>query len=144
MNAFLPKSFDSDVKPLVHVLTAPNSTQTIGYRFGGFNAGPSLLVAGHDPVATMVYDRLLQLPTLAWMRGSLTLVFLHALERDSMTPRLETLVAPKPDEIAFLPYQMDEAFHEEAAKEGYWTVLRLCASIGMISGRGIPQSKSEF
>ena len=31
---------------------------------------------------------------------------------------------------------------ETAARQGYWTTLRLCARLGIIEGRGVPYSHS--
>ena len=143
MDTLLPNLLDAKPKLDFRVLTSPKNGAAIGYQVGGFNPGPSVLVAGHDPVASLVYERLLQLPTLSRMRGDLTLVYLNALEDAAMASELEALIEPKPDEVIFLPYLNDQVLHEIAADQGYWTVLRFCTSLGMISGRGIPRSPLE-
>jgi len=131
-------SFDADNVPLIEVLTDTSGQRTIGYRLGGYHAGPSVLVAGHAPVANQVYDRLLRLPTIGWMHGTLTLVLLNELEQHGFQAYLGHRIEPRPDEMHFLSYHLDTSFHEEAAEEGYWSTLRLCAKLGMISGRGVP------
>lgn len=144
MNALSASPPRADVIPLVDVMTSPWRDKTIGYRLGGFNPGPSVLVAGHDPVAALVFDRLLQLPTLAWMRGTLNLIFLNALEREGLERHISQMIEPKPDERIYLPYVLDETHHVETANEGYWSVLRTCKDLGMIEGRGVKPPPFEF
>lgn len=124
--------------PLVEVLTSRTGRAVLGYHIGGFRPGPRLLVAGHDPVASLVYDRLLALPTLGWMRGKLTLVRLNLMEQEGLAAHFGTTVPEHPDDILFLPYRLDEVHHPRATRMGYWSVLRSCAQLGMIDGRGIP------
>lgn len=138
MNAVASDTFGTTQIPLVEFLTNDRGTATLGFRIGGFNAGPDVLVAGHTPIANLVYDRLLLLPTLAWMRGRLTLVFLHEFEREGLHSHFGKMFDPSPDELLFLPYDLIDAHHAKAASEGYWTVLRLCARLGMVTGRGVP------
>lgn len=138
MNADASFEDETFKTPQVEVLTAQKGNVTLGFRIGGFHAGPELLVVGHDPVAGLVYDRLMQLPALGWMRGRLTMVFLNEMERNCLPSDIGTLIASVPDDLFFLPYQLDAAFHAEASAEGYWSVLRSCTRLGMISGRGVP------
>ena len=145
MNAHSDNSMDVDTPPLVDVLTSQSGSKIIGYRIGGFNPGPNLLVAAHDPVAALVYDRLMLLPTLCWMRGSLNLIFLNAIEHAGINAHIGQMTDTKPDELIFLPYHLDEKHHSDAANEGYWTVLRACTAIGIISGRGVhPYASDTF
>lgn len=133
-----PSNFDSDETPLIEVLTDVSGQRTIGYKLGGYRVGPSVLVAGHAPIAAKVYDRLMRLPTIGWMHGSLTLVFLNELEQNGFQIYFGPRIEPRPDELHFLAYHLDPTHHAEAAEAGYWSTLRLCARLGMISGRGIP------
>ena len=126
-----------DQVPMIEVLTTDNGRHVLGYNIGGFYPGPKVLVAGHDPVASRVYERLVQLPTLGWMRGSLTLVCLNLMEREGLQAHFGTTIAEHPDELVFLPYHLDARHHAAAARQGYWTVLRACAQLGMIEGRGL-------
>lgn len=137
MNALPIHPDDAAESSLVHILTSPWSGSTIGYRVGGFNAGPSVLVECCDPVAPLVYDRLLRLPTLAWMRGTLNLVFLDVIEHEGLEGCVAELVGSRPDELVSLPCNLDGKHHKETAIEGYWTVLRACKALGMIEGRGV-------
>jgi hypothetical protein len=69
------------------------------------------------------------------MRGTLLLVELSAL--DSLHPNhplLETLGVI--DRTAHLPFSASGA-EGDLQQEGYWMVLKLCAEMGMISGRGV-------
>ncbi len=45
----------------------------LGYIVGGHRPGPNALVAGYQPVADLVFDALLALPSLPWIRGTLYL-----------------------------------------------------------------------
>lgn len=144
MNTMSNRIESDDALPLVEVLTNPAGTAKIGYRLGGIYAGPHVVVAGHDPIADMTYSRLISLPTIGWMRGSLTLLLMNAMERRGLLDNTMNALDPKPDEIHFLPYNLDPAFHTEAAVSGYRSTLRLCASLGMISGRGVlPENPSK-
>jgi hypothetical protein len=132
-------SFDGKTVPLLEVLTDPTGKHTIGFKLGGFKPGPNLLVAGHAPVADRVFERLTTLPTLGWMRGSLTLILLTEMERYGGDVYMGGMLDPKPDELHFLAYHLDPAHQDAAVTEGYWSTLQLCVTLGMISGRGIPK-----
>jgi hypothetical protein len=144
MNALPSHPEDAAESALVHVLTSPWSDSTIGYRVGGFNPGPNVLVECHDPDASLVYERLLRLPTLAWMRGTLSLVFREVIEREGLEECVAELIGSKPDELVSLPRDLDGKHHTETAIEGYWTVLRACKALGMIEGRGVQRPAVEI
>lgn len=127
--------FDKTEAPLVVVLTTPIDGVEFGYQVGGVSAGPHLVVAGHGPIADLVFERIIALPTIGWIKGTLSLISLDALEQPGLAFNLGNLIDPKPDEIHFLPYQLDKAFHTASAARGYWSTLRLCCRFGMISGR---------
>ncbi|KQB95526.1 hypothetical protein AL073_14925 [Loktanella sp. 1ANDIMAR09] len=137
MNTMSNRIESDDALPLVEVLTNSAGTVIIGYRLGGIYAGPHVVVAGHDPIADMTYSRLISLPTIGWMRGSLTLLLMNAMERCGLLDDTVNALDPRLDEIHFLPNNLDPAFHAEAAVSGYRSTLRLCARLGMISGRGV-------
>jgi len=127
---------------LVEVITANGGGKQLGLRIGGKYAGPKVLVAGHDPLTGMVCNRLLRLPTTHWLRGTLTLVDLNAFDDAAVSYHFSAVTEGPPDELLFLPFVADAALQEVAVKEGYWSILRLCAKLGMISGRGIPSNTS--
>lgn len=109
----------------------------IGHRVGGALVGPQLLVAGIGPLSDLVFQRLLLIPTLGWMRGQLTLVNLTKLDAFGLDIGDAGISSETPDEVMFLPYDADPAHHEVVSKEGCWAILRLCTQLGMISGRGV-------
>jgi len=121
----------------VEVLTTPVQARKLGYRLGGSRPGPKVLVAGHSVVADHVFERLLARPTLPWLRGELVLIALEALDDVRSGEPVAALTEAGFDEILFLPYAAKAPYSDEAAHEGYRTVLRLCAQHGMIDGRGV-------
>ena len=125
----------------VEVLTSPFNGQIVGYKFVGARPGPTLLVAGHAPHAGLIFDRLMDLPTLPWLRGTLCLLMLEAF--DPARPfDAGTFVEHGPiDDILFLPFAGTSPDPRETARDGYWTVLRRCGQLGMIDGRGVLQRR---
>ena len=122
---------------LVEAMTTDNSDNAIGYRMGRENAGPRVIVAGYENVADPVYDRLIALPTLGWMRGQLTMVFLDRLGKDGIRGSLHKTLGHAVDEVLFLPMVSDCSAVAEAIDAGYWSVLQCCKRLGMIDGRGV-------
>jgi hypothetical protein len=118
------------------VLAAGIKTMPFGFRIGGARVGPTLLVAGYAPIASAVFERLAGLPTLGWMRGTLVLVMLDSLDVRSLDDHSFEDVGHI-DRIFHLPYAASGGKIEVQAHEGYWSVLRLCTELGMISGRGV-------
>ena len=129
--------FKVDECPFVEVLTNDNATRTVGFKLGGHHPGPRIVVAGYFPVADAVYDRLVGLPTIGWMHGSLILIRLNELGDQTLDTYADLALDIRPDELIFLPYHSDAHNHEQAVNDGYWSILRLCAKLGMIAGRGI-------
>lgn len=121
----------------VEVLTTPSRATKLGCRPGGSRPGPKLRVAGRWPVAERVFARLLALPALPWLRGELVLIALEALDEVGAGAPIDAPSASGVDEILFLPHAATTRFSDEAAREGYRTVLRLCTQLGMIDGRGV-------
>jgi hypothetical protein len=135
--------FDTTDSPTVEVLRTPVTSVEYGFRLGGRNPGPNFLVAGHDPVASLVYARLIRLPSISRIHGTLTLINLNAMEQTGLLSHPTRLIDHNPDDIHFLSYHLDETYQEKAVKEGYWSTLRRCAQLGMISGRGIPSGPNS-
>ena len=119
----------------VEVLTRTSDACVFGYRIGGARPGPTVVVAGYAPVAPDIYDRLLKLPTLPWMRGTLVLVTLDTLDAALIEEELVGQIGPV-ERTIHLPYP-DRRDSEPEIRRGYWTVLKACARLGMISGRGV-------
>lgn len=118
---------------LVDVITDAVQSAPLGYEICGAFAGPTLLVAGHSAVAENVFDRLIKLPSLAWMHGTLVLVFLDRLERYGLDFYINQMATPAPDELVFLAFDLDPAHHAAAARAGFEDALRISARLGMIA-----------
>lgn len=128
---------------LVDVITDTTQEAPLGYEICGAFAGPTLLVAGHTAVADLVYDRLMKLPTLAWMHGTLVLVFLDRMERHGLDFHVSRMTTPAPDDLVFLPYDLDPSHHAAAAQDGFEDALRVSARLGMISEVSLPASANN-
>ena len=119
----------------IQVLTTDAEGAVLGYRFMGTRAGPHLVVAGHDAMAQEVFDRLIAIPTLPWMRGCITMVRLDLLgDIEADLAALSPFGAV--DRTIALPLS-DGVSDELAIRRGYHSVLSACADLGMISGRGV-------
>jgi hypothetical protein len=119
----------------IQVLKTESTGTVYGYRLVGANAGPQIVVAGHCDSAQQVFDRLIAIPTLPWMRGSLVFVRLDML--DDINADFDVL-APlgKVDRTLVLPLA-DDTNKERVVRAAYHDVLRACTELGMISGRGV-------
>lgn len=114
-----------------NVLLDTSDGQISGYELTGASAGPTILVAGISPLVEAVFNRLTALPTLPWMSGKIRLQILSECDRDVAMP--DEIV----DEVLYLPGLVVPDLSEEAIKDGYLAVLRLCTRLGMIAGRGV-------
>lgn len=119
----------------VEVLSCRQGARPFGFRVGGVRPGPTVVVAGYAPDSAVIYDRLLDLPTLPWLRGTLVLMTLDALDHGDFDGDLMAQIGPV-NRTLHLPFaRRGDAV--TAIREGYRTVLQLCAQLGMISGRGV-------
>lgn len=121
----------TEANPFAAILQNPQDGALIGFELTGAQAGPTILVAGISPLLEAVFDRLSALPTLPWMRGKIRMHILHHGEAE--TDLAENII----DEVLYLPGLVVPDLSEEAIKDGYLSVLRLAARMGMISGRGV-------
>jgi hypothetical protein len=120
----------------VEVLAGDKGKNKVGYRLSGGKPGPTVLVAGFGSVAGPVYSRLLDLPTLPWMRGTLILIDLGAL--DDLNPNHPLLQSfGVIDRMVHLPFAAATTENDDLQQQGYWMVLKICTEMGMISGRGV-------
>ena len=120
----------------VEVLTTKSTGEVYGYRLTGAAPGPVLVAAGHCDAAEALFERIMRIPTLPWMRGTLVLIRLGRL--DVHTRIADDLVELGPvDRTIVLPF----ADHGEASalelRRTYHNILRTCADLGMISARGV-------
>ena len=121
----------------VEILTPKNTGNVIGYCLGGGRSGPNLLVSGFDPLIENLFNRLTEIPTLPWMWGQLYLVNLNALDVEYEGDPLRSLDEVLFEDMIFLP-PLDAALDVVGSMtESYRMVLRACAGMGMIAGRGI-------
>lgn len=137
------------VRPILH----RGSGDVIGYRIEGAENGPTVVATGFRSAVAPVFHRLAQLPSLPRLRGRLILTFADEIDRPESGLCLDTLVdgpaegpagAPADDAI-FFGYQSLPGMTAEARlaieREVYWTILRHCAALGMITGRGVPAAR---
>jgi len=132
-------------RPYIQDLSSGLFPGHFGFLIGGHSAGPNIVVAGSTRLTGQVYQRLLLLPTLSRLKGQLFLLDLDRLDGPDGIETVRDLL-PEDAEIdgqLFLPFVgVDDMWGDVqhgAVKEAYWSVLRLCAALGMISGRGIPE-----
>ncbi|WP_415918839.1 hypothetical protein [Tateyamaria sp. SN6-1] len=124
------------------VLTTQATGEVYGHRLRGAAPGPQLVVAGMCASAEIVFDRLLQIPTLPWMKGNLLLIQLNKL--DNLQFDLATLPPLGIiDRTLVLPWDSSDETDVIAARRNYHLVLRTCAELGMIQGRGVASARSE-
>ena len=121
----------------IAVLAAGQGSSKIGYALGGLRPGPNTLVAGFDPISEPVFQRLLVLPTLTWLRGTLYLVRLEPLGDSRNGAVIDRLCETPFDRILILPFASSDGSQEDLVNEAYMRVLRLCRELGMIDGRGV-------
>ncbi|WP_300062041.1 hypothetical protein [uncultured Roseobacter sp.] len=129
---------DTDAR-YVEVLTTRRCGAVFGYRLAGTAAGPRPVVAGLGNPAEQIFDRLLQIPTLPWIRGQLVLIRLDLL--DNAPDDLDSVMAIGPvDRTLTLPWYGLEDPSDSELRRGCHHVLRACSRLGMISGRGVPRA----
>lgn len=103
-----------------------------GCRLHGASRGPQLAVTGIGAVADRVFDDLLAIPTLPWMRGRIVFIRLDALDGGD-----DGLAALGPvDRTVTLPFH--EGADAQTLEQARGLVLDVCANLGMIAGRGLP------
>ncbi len=128
---------DGDMCRFVEVLTAQDSGENIGYRFGGDRPGPNALVAGDATLMDALFDRLCNLPTLPWMWGKLYLVTLDGVECTGLPDIARCIPDMAFDALVMLPNEPAEHTRDFSLDRAYWATLRLCRQLGMIEGRGV-------
>lgn len=119
----------------VDVLSNKEQKVVLGYRLNGAKPGPTLQVNGSGEIANTVYDRLMSIPTLPWMRGRFVL-----LRQDLISgtlAELEDFQLTQPVDVRisidrFLPTET-----EIAVRRNQRNILRAATELGMISGRGV-------
>lgn len=126
----------------VEVFTCDRDGAVFGYRLVGASAGPQVAVLGSCAAAELAFDRLMNIPTLPWMRGNLVLIQIDALDDSfSQIDALESLGTV--DRTITLPQASAVVPTEAEVRQYYQSVLRVCADLGMISGRGLSRNGSR-
>lgn len=118
------------------VFTTQTTGSIFGYRVVGTKVGPQVVVAGCRAEAKDVFERLLAIPTLPWLRGNLVLILLDALDdigRD--ISKIESI--GHIDRTIMLTESSADEGGEKLKRENFHMILRSCAELGMISGRGV-------
>ena len=120
----------------VDVLTCETSGIPFGYRLIGAAPGPQVVVAGIGRIAEQVFDGLMAIPTLPWMRGTLVLVHLDVLDHPAGETALRVPLGPV-DRTLKLPWPSQALPEAPLVRQSLHRVLHVCADMGMISGRGL-------
>lgn len=119
----------------IHELAVLPGIGPIGHHIVGHRRGPTLLVLGDRVVMEPVYRRILQLPSLPWIRGDLILGKL-AGGQPALDDAMQRSITQHCGLIDDTLHLVGSTGDENAL---YWTVLQFCTQYGMISGRGVPQ-----
>lgn len=135
---------DDPLKSHISELYLPETNRRLGFRVGGLAEGPNVVVACQAALARQVYQRLLLIPSLNRLKGRLFLISLDRLDdlQDFASLRGLLGVSSPIDQILTLPTinldTLDETAATELVRRNFYAVLRLCARMGMVQGRGIP------
>jgi hypothetical protein len=129
-NVLLEQDPQAECK-FVEVLTSETSGEIIGHRFAGSQSGPNALIAGDADLIASIYNRLIGMPTLPWVRGSVYLVEIDGIELFDMRDVKSCLSDVVFDEIILLPNGQTEPVRQHAVHRAYWALLRLCRQLGM-------------
>ncbi|SPF81662.1 hypothetical protein [Pseudoprimorskyibacter insulae] len=131
--------FEQDAQHL-EVLTAEFSGEPVGYVYRGARPGPNVLVVGDGLGAQMVFDRVLNMPALAKLRGSLTMIWIGGRDPKKV---LSSRVVPDQDDFDDMMYlPVTGRGSPQGTAQGSSTVMRLCTRLGMIDGRGVSLFKA--
>lgn len=107
----------------------PQHDGEIIFSHTGLQNGPSLAVVGRIGEMKKIAERLAKVPSLAYMRGSITI---YAVEEEVAAARV-----PEVDDVLVL-MDRSEAITANPLAALYWKVLARAASLGIIAGRGVP------
>ena len=126
----------------VRRLYSSTGAGNIGYRVDGAQSGPTMLASGYRETIRPVFRRLARLPSLPRLRGHLLLAYVDGIHDPDSETRLDSLFDEAIDGSVFLGFERRPETQPETItrfeREAYWTILRICAGLGMIAGRGVP------
>ena len=114
----------------------------VALRIGGQLTGPVLLVCGREAICRPVFGRLIRLPSLPRLTGTLLLAYIGGFDAAGQSPyQSEPLLNPRFDEALFFDYHGGgSTARTRFERTAYWAILRKMTAIGMISGRGVPST----
>ena len=119
-----------------------STNDVAGYRICGAKAGPTALVTGFRDMIAPTFLRLAELPSLPRMQGQLILAFVDQIEAPESGISGRGIFSERIDGSIFIDFHATSNTGPDvllrAHREVYWSVLRLCTRLGMISGRGVP------
>jgi hypothetical protein len=121
--------------PFAEVLVNPHARIPYGVRFGGDRPGPSALFTAPSTTIETVARRMIKLPTLPWIWGHIYLI-----SSDMISSGQQVDVTSCLPNVIFDDITISAASNQDSTDTldaAYWTVLRLCARLGMIQGRGV-------
>ena len=110
-------------------IVIPSCDGTVVFNQSGLKSGPSLAVVGRASEMQKIADRLEKIPSLAYMRGSITI---YAVEDQAMSSHVPDV----DDVLVLLDGAEADATNPVAAL--FWKVLARAANLGIIAGRGVP------
>lgn len=126
-------------------LRAESELHGTGHKLGGARPGPVLIVSGFEDLSRQVYERLIALQSLRFLKGTLYLMYTDKLGEDAEAKILSPERVGPIDDVLFLPFVAREAIDgeeiTEARTNAYWEILAMCTRYGMITGRGIPRDR---
>ncbi len=140
----LSSSAQAGIHRLVH-----NATKArIGYSIRGADVGPRALAIGRSVDATVSFDRIAALESIVRIKGHLILAFEEPIFDITSGLTVDHLYCERFDGSIYLASAGTDFGNEvketSIHREAYWSVLRLCKRLGMISGRGVPTSDREL
>lgn len=128
----------------VHRLVHKVTNERVGYSIVGATQGPRALAVGGLKDVESSFDRIAALESIVQMRGHLILVSEGAIFDVTSGLTVDHLYCEPFDGSIFLATGRsglaETAIEAKLHREAYWSVLRLCKSLGMIAGRGVPIS----
>lgn len=126
------KNTETDCSYL-QVLVTHASGKVFGHRVIGAKQGPQLVVTGHGRMASRVFERLLGIPTLPWLRGALVLIRLDSIEdADADLDQFADFG------VIDRTLALEDGLVDQVKLRNYRLVLGACTQLGMIDGRGVP------
>jgi hypothetical protein len=107
----------------------PQSRGEVVFSQKGLKEGPSLAVIGRVGDMEKIAARMDKIPSLAYMRGSITIYAVDEMAEATHVPEVD-------DVLVLLDRSEVNTCNPRAAL--YWKILARAAALGIIAGRGVP------